>query len=150
MPEDTLKGSKLQFNIPEAIKALSVESIFPKITPLPEPLISLPVSKTNPAKWAYTRLKEYILDFEAGLDEDHEVGARLVSFGQTLIFHIQNIGYYGPDIITFDGINDKGEKVQLIQHISQLSVILMALKRLDEKPRRIGFNLEKNDQTETT
>lgn len=150
MSEDSPKGFKLQFNIPESVKALSGGSVFPKIEPLPEPLISLPVSKTNPAKWMYTRLKEYILDFEAGLDEEHEVGARLVSFGQTLTFHIDDIGYYGPDIITFSGITDTGEKVQLIQHIYQLSVLLMALRKLEEKPRRIGFKLVKDDQAETT
>lgn len=103
--------------------------------------IHMPESTSNPARWTYTRLAEYIQDFESHLDEDHEIGARLVSFGSTVIFHIQTIGYYGPDIITFDGVNDDGEVVKLIQNISQLSVLLVAMKKLHEKPRRIGFEL---------
>ena len=94
---------------------------------------------TNIAEWTYKRLGKYINDFEASLDDEHEIGARLVSFGQEVIFHIQDIGFYGPDIINFDGINQTGKKVQLIQHISQLSVLLVAMEKLNEKPRRIGF-----------
>jgi len=63
----------------------------------------------------------------------------LVSFGQTISFHVQNIGYYGPDIITFYGTNENGEKLQLIQNLSQLSFLLIAVKKLQDKPKRIGF-----------
>lgn len=107
-----------------------------------------PKSKLNPAEWMYERLGEYIKDFENELDEDHEIGARLVSFGQSVTFHIENVGYYGPDIISFDGINAEGERVQLIQHISQLSVLLVAMKKQSNKPRRIGFKWDKNKEQE--
>ncbi|GHO52378.1 DUF6173 family protein [Ktedonobacter robiniae] len=101
-----------------------------------------PSHKVNPAKWTYERLSKYINDFESSLDNDHEIGARLVSFGQAITFHIEDIGYYGPDIISFDGRNEAGEKVQLIQHISQLSVLLVAVQKQQEQPRRIGFRLK--------
>jgi len=99
---------------------------------------SHPVS-VNPAQWMHQRLGEYVKGFESQLDDHHEIGARLVSFGATVVFHIEDIGYYGPDIITFRGTNDHGERVQLIQHISQLSVLLVAVKRLHETARRIGY-----------
>ncbi|MEI2781197.1 MAG: DUF6173 family protein [Candidatus Competibacter sp.] len=95
--------------------------------------------KENPAKFTYERLGVYIKEFEKDLDDEHEIGARLVTFGQSITFHITNIGYYGPDIISFDGFNQNGEKLKLIQNISQLSVLLIAMKKLEEKPRRIGF-----------
>ena len=61
----------------------------------------------------------YIKSFEDSLDNDHEIGARLVSFGQSITFHIEDMGFYGPDIITFEGIDEKGQAVQLIQtHLS--------------------------------
>ena len=104
------------------------------------------ISRLNPAKWAYDRLAEYIKDFEKGLDEDHEIGARLVSFGSVLTFHIQDMGYYGPDIITFYGQDDKGQDVQLIQNITQLNVLLIAMKKLQDKPRRLGFILDKKEK----
>ena len=100
----------------------------------------------NPAKWTYERLAEYIKTFEANLDEEHEIGARLVSFGQTLTFHIDNIGYYGPDIITFYGTDLDGQAVQLVQHTSQLNILLKAVKKQSDKPRRIGFVLEEKNK----
>jgi len=105
----------------------------------------------NPAEEIYNQLVEYIQEFEKGLDQEHENGAQLVSFGNTVEFRISNIGYYGPDIITFYGQDDQGRKLQLIQHISQLSVLLIGLKTIENRPpRRIGFNLEqKTSEPET-
>jgi hypothetical protein len=100
----------------------------------------------SPAEWMYNRLVEYIKNFENKLDYEHEVGARLVSFGQSITFHISNIGYYGPDIISFYGTDEKGQAVQLIQHTSQLSVLLIAVEKKTDKPLRIGFDLEKRNK----
>jgi len=100
------------------------------------------LDSSNPAEWTYKRIIEYIIDFESNLDDEHEIGARLVSFGSELTFHIQDMGFYGPDIITFYGINNQGEEVQLIQNISQLSVLLVTMKKIGEKPKRIGFILQ--------
>lgn len=99
---------------------------------------------SNQAEWTYKRLGDYIKKFEEKLDGDHEIGARLVSFGGVVTFHISDVGYWGPDIITFKGKNDNGEDVQLIQNISQLSVLLVAMKKLDECPKRIGFIWDKS------
>lgn len=99
----------------------------------------------NPAQWMYERLKQYIKDFERHLDDEHEIAARLVSFGEELTFHIEDMGYFGPDLITFFGKNEHGEPVQLVQHVSQLSVLLVALRKQEEVPRRIGFVLDLKD-----
>ena len=95
--------------------------------------------KENPAKWTFRVLTEYIKNFETTLDQEHEIGARLVSFGRDIMFHIRDISYYYPNMITFYGINENGENVQLIQNYTQLSVLLIAVKRIEEKARRIGF-----------
>jgi hypothetical protein len=71
---------------------------FPKLN-LPDNVLGKSQTELNPARWTHQRLGEYIQAFEAKLDQDHEIGARLVSFGQALVFHIEYVGYYGPDII---------------------------------------------------
>lgn len=103
-------------------------------------------STSNPAKSTHKRLGEYVKEFESKLDDEHEIGARLVSFGNAVVFHIEDIGFYGPDIITFHGFNEKKERVQLIQNISQLSVLLVAVKNMGDKPRRIGFLWDDNEK----
>lgn len=95
--------------------------------------------KDNPVIEVCAALKNYIEEFESGLDQNHELGIRLVSFGQAISFHAQQIGFTKPNIITFWGITSEGEKIQLIQHVSQLSFLLKAAKKLEEKPIRIGF-----------
>jgi len=105
------------------------------------PSLSLPVVSRNHAKWAYERLAKSIIRFEKELDDETEIGARLVSFSNKDTFHIEDLGYWGPDFVIFYGSND-GRPVELIQHISQVSVMLVALPKEKEEPRRIGFSLE--------
>ena len=101
-------------------------------------------NKKSPAQWAYERVIMYIQNFEKQLDNDHEVGLGLTS-GNTGVIRIEGLGYYDPDIITYYGVNSSGVKTQLIQHVSQLNVSLVASpKHIDQpEPKRIGFRLAK-------
>ena len=53
------------------------------------------------------------------------------------------MGYFDPDVITFYGSDGSGARTQLVQHVSQLNVMLRALpKSVEDKPaNRIGFRL---------
>ncbi len=86
-------------------------------------------------------LRAAILHFEASLDADHEVGMRLVSFGQTITFHVEDVRYHNPSLIFFRGVSSEGHRVELIQHTTQISFLLMALPKADPlQPRRkFGF-----------
>jgi hypothetical protein len=106
----------------------------------------------SPAESTYERLMKYIGQFEMQLDRDHEIGGRFVSFGDDTHFHIADVGYWNPDIITFDGFDQNGNRVKLIQHVSQLNVLLVAVRKMTpaaEPPRRIGFYLGEDKQQET-
>ncbi len=150
MAKDNVPGKAARL-IEENMKALKAFAQPITIPPITLPGITLP-KNVNPAEWTYERLAKYIEEFEKSLDNEHEIGARLVSFGQSIVFHIDDIGYHGPDIITFYGKDNIGQDVQLIQNIAQLSVLLVAMKKLGEKAKRIGFQLvqeiEKDKQGE--
>jgi len=100
------------------------------------------------AEDVFYRLVAYIREFEANLDHDHEVGARMVSFGTAVQFHIVDMGYWNPDIVTFDGLDDAGNRMKLIQNVSQLNVLLIAMHKREEheEARRIGFVLERRER----
>lgn len=89
----------------------------------------------------HKRLVKWINDFHRSLEDEYEAGACLVNFGQNVTFHIQNIGYWNPALISFDGCTEDGNPVELIQHVNQLSILLVKLKRKKpEEPKRpIGF-----------
>ena len=103
-------------------------------------LLRTPVDP-NSAKEFHYRLINWINDFHKGLDEQHEVGARLVNFGKAITFHIDDISFWNPSLISFIGKNENNEPVELIQHVSQISILLVAMKRVNTKElkRPIGF-----------
>ena len=102
---------------------------------------SLPPKDQNLADEFHKRLVNWINDYDSELDADHEVGIRLVSFGKTVTFHVEDIGYWNPSLISFHGKLENGDPVELIQHVIQISILLTKLPRLDPtKPKgKIGF-----------
>jgi len=109
------------------------------------PRLGETVPPERAAEATFYRIVSYIREFEANMDAAHEVGARMVSFGDAVQFHIVDMGYWNPDIITFDGIDEGGRRMKLIQNVSQLNVLLIAMPKRagHDEPRRIGFVLEK-------
>lgn len=101
-----------------------------------------PVTEKSAAQWAYERLILYIQNFEKTLDNEHEIAMGFTG-AEAGVIRIEGMGYFDPDIVTFYGSEPSGVKTQLIQHVSQLNVLLRALpKKADRaKPARIGFRL---------
>ncbi len=97
----------------------------------------------SPAERAHDRLVLYIRDFEQELDQTEEVAMGFAG-DEAGVLRIEGIGFHDPDILAFYGHDASGAKTQLIQHVSQLSVTLRAVKRAtasEAPPRRIGFRL---------
>jgi Family of unknown function (DUF6173) len=123
----------------------SPERNFDFINKIPIPRnVLLEEARANHASEFHKRLVQWINDFDASLDEAHEVGVRLVSFGQAIVFHLRDIGYWNPSLISFSGNMDDGSPVDLIQHVSQISILLMKVPRKDTtKPKQpIGFGAD--------
>lgn len=96
--------------------------------------------RDNPVVEVAEELLTYIKEFEETLAPNEEVGARLVSFNQEIKFHIRNLGYATPCILHFDGVTDSGHRVRLVQHISQLNVLFIAMPLKEGEERKpIGF-----------
>lgn len=101
-----------------------------------------PLSQINPAQWTYEKLVKSIVNFESKLSQEEEIGGRIVGApGPDGSFHIEDIGFQGPFIVIFRGTSSDGRPIELHQHYTQLSVLLTALPKLTDTPRRIGFHL---------
>lgn len=110
--------------------------------PLPAAIEKTPPEQKTPAQWAYERLILYIQNFEKHLDEEHEVGLGFVSGGAG-VMRVTGMGYFAPDLVTFYGRDEQGMKTQLVQHVSQLNVMLKAAPKQQEVASRIGFDLSR-------
>lgn len=110
--------------------------------PVPSGVTKTPVEKKSPARWAYERIIMYLKNFEESLDDEHEVAMGFTG-GDAGVLRIEGMGYYDPDIVTFYGSDPTGAKTQLIQHVTQLNVMLRTLPKAVEtaEPTRIGFRL---------
>lgn len=103
--------------------------------------VTLPPGPRNPAELAVARLGEQIAAFEAGLSNEEEVDGVIIGAPGNTTFH--NVRFYNVnmDILVFEGINEPGKPQQLIQHVTQLSILLRALPKMSDEPRRIEFLL---------
>ena len=109
---------------------------------IPRKMVEQPPAQKSPAQWAYERIILYLKNFEESLDSEHEAAMGFTG-GDAGVLRIEGMGYFDPDIVTFYGSDPTGAKLQLIQHVSQLNVMLRAVpKAVDEaEPNRIGFRL---------
>ncbi|MEM6622464.1 MAG: hypothetical protein AAF674_09570 [Pseudomonadota bacterium] len=121
--------------------------------PLPAAVAQTDPQQKSPAQWAYERLILYVQKFEEGLDPEQEVAMGFAGSDAGML-HIQGMGYFAPDIVTFYGADPSGARTQLVQHVSQLNVMLRAAPKLGETPTRIGFDmratLETGSEAETS
>jgi Family of unknown function (DUF6173) len=97
----------------------------------------------DPAAWMHQRIVHQIMEFEKNLGPDQEIGGRFVEGPNNESLHITNVASWGPDMILFMGEWSDGRKFELIQHYSQVSVLLTAVKKQSDEPRRIGFEMMK-------
>ena len=110
--------------------------------PLPDAVRKTPAAQKSPAQWAYERIVIYLKNFEEGLDNEHEVAMGFTG-GDAGVLRIEGMGFFDPDIVTFYGSDPTGAKTQLVQHVTQMNVMLRAVPKAPEKaePNRIGFRL---------
>jgi len=121
---------------------------FPAAPVLPQPFNLKLLEDPNHAKAFRERLEELVRDFEQSLDDAHDVGATIANFGQAVTIYVESIGYWNPSLMIFHGATGVGGRVKLIQHVSQISIMLVALPRRDpSQPKRpIGFRREEHLQ----
>lgn len=97
--------------------------------------------RENPAGYLRERLMERVRAFEAALKNDEELGMRLASSGYPEPFRLTAVDHADPHLIIFRGETEEGRPVEVVQHLSQVSLMMVALAKAPERaePRRIGF-----------
>ena len=104
---------------------------------LPEPIEFESPFVSGPV---YDRIIEQVREFQASLDSEHEVGAYFAAFGQPAPLLVTKIGHQYPTLVIFEG-EIEGRRTRLVQHMSQVNFLLVAIPVKDERPaRRIGFS----------
>lgn len=108
---------------PDPSKPTDVEEVHKK---LPE---SVNTPGQNLASEFYKHLKKRAEEFDNKLDGSQAVGVKLIPSGQAVSFQVTALGYCDPSLIIFAGVTETGSEVQLIQHVSQINFVFMAMPR---------------------
>jgi hypothetical protein len=131
-------GANIMENIEPLQKKESLKTVtYQVISPMTIPPLPTNQTDQNLASEFYARLTKWINDFNESLGDDYDTGVQLVNFGQTVQFRIEDVGYWDPSLISFIGHKEDGSPVKLIQHVTQISILLQKMKRQSpEEPKR--------------
>ena len=84
-------------------------------------------------------LQKYIEEYQASLDDEHEVGLLLTNFGQSILMQVCEVSYEHSVLLIFKGYVN-GKYSTLIQHINQLNFLITSVEKEPDRPKRkIGF-----------
>jgi Family of unknown function (DUF6173) len=103
-------------------------------------LSAVNITPPNMAEYAVEAILTEIADFEASLDDNHEMGMSIVGGPAGVCLHVREIYRYGTDKLVFDGVNSDGSPLRLMQHLSQLNFLMISAKKIGETAVRIGFH----------
>lgn len=132
-----------------APKFAGAPTIIPPAITIPVPAIAEDLWPTDDAadqatlhaaEEVFNHLMGRVKEFQANLPAHHELGIQLANFGGERALHVRGMGFRNPNIIEFYGLLDGDQKVTVVQHVSQLNFLLIAVPPVPEQaPYRIGF-----------
>ncbi|GAK50708.1 hypothetical protein U14_01941 [Candidatus Moduliflexus flocculans] len=91
----------------------------------------------------YKQIMAQIQEAEQELNSEYDIGISLQLSGGLQNIHIDDIIALPPNLIVFKGrVGTSGESVRLIQHIQQVNLLLIKVKRPEPQTpkRKIGFH----------
>lgn len=101
-----------------------------------------PVASGTDSGTLFEILKQYIEEFQSGLDSEHEVAMWLTNYGRGVLLQVTKISFEPPVLMVFKGY-ENGKPATLIQHVNQLNFLLTSVDKEPDRPKRkIGFGTE--------
>lgn len=97
------------------------------------------VPAINSAENACKKIAQHIAEFEQSLTKEQEAGVEIIGGLSNRSFRIEKYYNMNSDFIILEVIDGNGNKARLIQHVSQISIVLTALPKVGSEARRIGF-----------
>ena len=151
--DDSAKAAKAK---PASARAAKPKAAKPKAAKAPA---TIPVPAIAPDLWptedaadqatlhaaenVFNHLTARVKAFQENLPAHHELGIQLANFGGEKALHVRGMGFRNPNIIEFYGLLDGDRQVAVVQHVSQLNFLLVAVPPVQEdKPYRIGFGAD--------
>lgn len=89
-----------------------------------------------PHEYAFDALSREVSKFQGTLSPETEVGISVS--GADNVIHVRAIRQSGQ-MVVFEGMDNQNRTARLIQHFTQVNLQMIAVAKLDEQAKRIGF-----------
>lgn len=109
--------------------------------PLPNTASLLAPRSLSSSEVVFDQVADTLHAFEETLSAEEEIGAYLVNAPGAKVMHIERVERRGREMIAFHGVNEHGKTMLLLQHCTQVNILLTALPKLHDTARRIGFDI---------
>lgn len=98
------------------------------------------IAKTNNAEYMAKVIGQRIVDFQSALSEVQDVALQIIQFNNSITLYVTEVSHLGLGLIVFRGLDSTDNPCEIVQHISQINVLMAIVPKPVEIPhRKIGF-----------
>lgn len=86
-------------------------------------------------------LYQEIIEYQNSLSNEEDIAIQVVKFNESITLLVESIGYTGCNLVWFEGKDNNGNCLRLVQHVQQLNFLMMTvvIEEPESPKRRIGF-----------
>lgn len=98
------------------------------------------IAQTNNAEYMAKVIGQRIVDFQSTLSEVQDVALQIIQFNNSITLYVTKVSHLGLGLIVFQGSDSANNPCEIVQHISQINVLMaIVAKPADIPHRKIGF-----------
>lgn len=98
------------------------------------------IAKTNNAEYIAKVIGQKIVNFQSLLSDVQDVALQIIQFNNSIILYVTEVSHLGTGLIVFQGVGVDELPCEIVQHISQINLMMKIVPKLPEAPhRKIGF-----------
>ena len=98
------------------------------------------IAQTNNAEYMAKVIGQRIVDFQSTLSEVQDVALQIIQFNNSITLYETKVSHLGLGLIVFQGSDSANNPCEIVQHISQINVLMAIVSKPADIPhRKIGF-----------
>lgn len=98
------------------------------------------IAQTNNAEYMAKVIGQRIVDFQSTLSEVQDVALQIIQFNNSITLYVTKVSHLGLGLIVFQGSYSANNPCEIVQHISQINVLMAIVSKPADIPhRKIGF-----------
>ena len=98
------------------------------------------IAQTNNAEYMAKVIFIIIVGFISTLSEVQDVALQIIQFNNSITLYVTKVSHLGLGLIVFQGSDSANNPCEIVQHISQINVLMAIVSKPADIPhRKIGF-----------